>query len=80
MIDCVAAPVDQRLPVSDEELRVIGTPGQKAGGPVITGCAGAGLIVTGISFETFAAPPQVGVDIQTSRYAPGAGKSGPLIM
>ena len=79
VIDCVVAPVDQRLPVGEEELSVIGTPGQKAGGPVITGCGGAGLMVTGISFETTAAPPHSGVEVQTRNSAPVSKKSGPLM-
>jgi hypothetical protein len=39
-MDCVVAPVDQRLPVADEEVRVIAPPAQEsAEGPVIVGVA-----------------------------------------
>ena len=44
------APVDQRLPVRDEEVSVIELPAQKALGPLIVGVAGSGFEVT-----TFAA-------------------------
>jgi hypothetical protein len=40
------APVDQRLPVADEEVRVIEVPGQKAAGPLMVGVGTAGLAVT----------------------------------
>jgi hypothetical protein len=45
-IDCVVAPVDQRLPVADDEVRVIDVPGQKVPGPLMTGVAGAAFTVT----------------------------------
>ena len=45
-IDCVVAPVDQRFPVVDEEVRVIELPGQKLLGPLMIGVAGAGFTVT----------------------------------
>ena len=50
MIACVVAPVDQRLPVSDDEVRMMEAPAQIALGPVIVGVTAAGLAVT-----TFAA-------------------------
>ena len=50
MIDCVVAPVDQRLPVAEDDVSVMLEPAQKADGPVIVGTATAGLAVT-----TFAA-------------------------
>ena len=80
MIDCVAAPFDHKLPVAEEELRVIEPPGQKPDGPVITGFGGAGLMVIGISFETLLAAPQVGVEVQTRKNDPAAGKSAPLMV
>ena len=45
MIDCVVAPVDQRLPVSAEDVSVIVLPAQKDDGPLIVGVAGAGFEV-----------------------------------
>jgi hypothetical protein len=46
VMDCVVAPVDQRLPVADEEVSVTAAPAQNDAGPEITGVAGAGLAVT----------------------------------
>ena len=46
VIDCVVAPVDQRFPVADEEVRVIVLPLQSVAGPLITGVAGSGFAVT----------------------------------
>ena len=46
MIDCVVAPVDQRLPVADDEVSVIVLPVQNEAGPLIVGVAGAGFAVT----------------------------------
>ena len=80
VIDCVVAPVDHRLPVGEDELREIEVPGQKPGGPVITGFGGAGLIVTGTSFEILLAPPQTGVEVQTRKSAPVSAKSGPWMV
>jgi hypothetical protein len=37
VIDCVAAPVDQRFPVAEDDVRVMLLPGQKALGPLIVG-------------------------------------------
>ena len=50
MIDCVVAPVDQRFPVTEDDVSVMLDPAQKADGPVIVGTVAAGLAVT-----TFAA-------------------------
>jgi len=44
-IDCVVAPVDQTLPVADEELSVIGLPGQNELGPLRVGVGGTGAAV-----------------------------------
>jgi archaellum component FlaF (FlaF/FlaG flagellin family) len=46
VIDCVVAPVDQRLPVVADEVRVMLLPAQNADGPLIVGVAGAGFAVT----------------------------------
>ena len=37
MMDCVVAPVDQTLPVVDEEVRVMVLPGQTNVGPLMVG-------------------------------------------
>jgi hypothetical protein len=44
-MDCVVAPVDQTLPVRDDEVRVIVLPVQKDAGPLIVGVAGAAFAV-----------------------------------
>jgi hypothetical protein len=48
VIDCVVAPVDQRLPVADDEVKVTLPPVQNVTGPpaVIVGVAGIGFTVT----------------------------------
>jgi hypothetical protein len=46
VIDGVVAPVDQTLPVAEEEVSVMGTPAQNEAGPVIAGVAGAGFALT----------------------------------
>jgi molybdate-binding protein len=46
VIDCVVAPVDQRFPIADEDVRVIDVPGQNEAGPVMVGVAGGALAVT----------------------------------
>jgi hypothetical protein len=56
VIDCVVAPVDQRLPVADEEVSVMVAPGQKPEGPLIVGVAGAGLVVTARAVEVAEQP------------------------
>jgi hypothetical protein len=43
MIDCVVAPVDQRFPVVEDEVRVMVVPVQKALGPLMVGVAGVGF-------------------------------------
>jgi hypothetical protein len=46
-IDCVVAPVDQRFPVTEEDVRVIVPPAQESEvGPVIVGVAAAAGAVT----------------------------------
>jgi ABC-type glycerol-3-phosphate transport system substrate-binding protein len=51
VIDCVVAPVDQRLPLADEDVSVIVLPAQKADGPLIVGVGGSGLTVTAKAVE-----------------------------
>ena len=46
MIDDVVAPVDQRFPLADEDVRVIVVPGQSADGPLMVGVGAAGFAVT----------------------------------
>jgi hypothetical protein len=46
VIDGVVAPVDQRLPVADDEVSVIVLPAQSEAGPVMVGVAWAGFAVT----------------------------------
>ena len=45
MIDCVVAPVDQRLPVADDDVRVIELPAQNELGPLMVGVGGTGFTV-----------------------------------
>ena len=58
VIDCVVAPVDQRLPVSADDVRVIVPPGQNEVGPLTVGTAGAGFEVmtfaTDVAVQPFA--------------------------
>jgi hypothetical protein len=46
VIDCVVAPVDQVLPVADDDVSVIVVPAQNELGPLIVGVGGAGFTVT----------------------------------
>ena len=48
MIDCVVSPVDHKLPVAEEEVKVTEPPSQNVVGPpaVITGTTGFGFTVT----------------------------------
>jgi hypothetical protein len=46
VIDWVVAPVDQRLPVAEDDVSVIDAPGQNAAGPLMVGVAGVGFAVT----------------------------------
>jgi ABC-type glycerol-3-phosphate transport system substrate-binding protein len=45
-MDCVVAPVDQRLPVAEDDVSVIALPVQNEVGPLIVGVGGSGLTVT----------------------------------
>jgi hypothetical protein len=58
VMDCVVSPVDQRLPVVDDEVKVTLPPVQKVVGPpaVIVGVAGMGFTVTVV--------PADGADVQ----------------
>jgi hypothetical protein len=56
MIDCVVSPVDQRLPVAEDEVNVAAPPAQKAAGPLMTGVAGSGLEVTAKGAEVALQP------------------------
>ena len=51
MIDCVVAPVDQRLPVADEDVSVVLPPAQKEAAPLMVGVAGRALTVTAAAAE-----------------------------
>lgn len=58
VIDCVVSPVDHRLPVADEDVKVTLPPIQKVVGPPaeIVGVAGMGFTVTVV--------PDDGADVQ----------------
>ena len=51
VIDCVVAPVDQRLPVAEDEARVMVVPAQNDAGPLMVGVAGAAFAVTAKAAE-----------------------------
>jgi hypothetical protein len=55
-MDCVIAPVDQRLPVNAEDVRVIVVPAQNVLGPLIVGVAGTGFEVTACATEVAEQP------------------------
>ena len=50
------APVDQRFPVSEEEVSVMLLPAQKADGPAIVGVAGSGFDVTTLARDVAVQP------------------------
>lgn len=54
MIDWVVAPVDQVLPVAEDEVKVTELPEQKVVGPlaVIVGTGGSGFTVTVVAADT----------------------------
>ena len=52
----MVAPVDQRLPVADDEVSVIVLPAQKEAGPLMVGVAGSGLMVTLVAAEVAVQP------------------------
>ena len=56
LIDCVVAPVDQRFPVAEDDVRVIVPPPQKLVGPLIVGVAGTGFAVTANAVEVAEQP------------------------
>lgn len=53
VMDCVTAPVDQVLPVAEDDVKVTEPPEQKVVGPlaVIVGVAGTGVTVTTVAAE-----------------------------
>jgi hypothetical protein len=59
VIDCVLAPVDQRLPVAAEEVRVIVLPAQNELGPLMVGVVGAAFAVTTKGADVEGQPPAV---------------------
>src|SRR5512140_3983213 len=69
VIDCVVAPVDQRLPVSAEEVRVIVEPAQNEVGPLIVGVAGVGFTVTRCAAEVAEQPL---ASVTVTLYVPAA--------
>ena len=52
-MDCVVAPVDQRLSVAEDEVNTTDPPAQNVNGPLaeIVGVAGVGLTVTVSAIE-----------------------------
>jgi len=56
VIDCVVAPVDQTLPVADDEVSVIVLPVQNDAGPLMVGVVTAGLAVTAKAAEVAEQP------------------------
>jgi hypothetical protein len=65
-MDCVVTPVDQLLPVADEEVNVTLPPSQKVVGPlvVMVGVAGIGFTVTVVPAEAAEVqPPLVTVTV-----------------
>ena len=56
VIDGVTAPVDQRFPVAEDEVKVIVLPAQKELGPLIVGVTTAGFAVTANGMEVAAQP------------------------
>jgi hypothetical protein len=56
VIDCVVAPVDQRLPVNAEDVSVIVLPAQNELGPLIVGVAGTGFEVTALAADVAEQP------------------------
>ena len=55
-IDCAVSPVDQRLPVAEDDVRVIVPPPQMLAGPVMVGVACAGFAVTTLAAEVAEQP------------------------
>jgi hypothetical protein len=55
-IDWVVAPVDQTLPVAEEEVRVMGVPGQNEAGPLMVGVVAAALAVTALAADVAEQP------------------------
>jgi len=56
VMDCVVAPVDQRLPVADEDVSVVVRPAQIEARPLMVGVAGSGLATTANGAEVAEQP------------------------
>jgi len=56
VIDCVVAPVDQRLPVAEDDVSVTDPPAQNELAPVMVGVTAAGLAVTASAAEDATQP------------------------
>jgi hypothetical protein len=70
VIDCVVAPVDQRLPVAEDEVKVIAVPSQESkAGPLMVGVATAGFTVTMKGAEVAWQPPAL---VTVTLYEPAA--------
>jgi hypothetical protein len=69
VIDCVVAPVDQTLPVADEDVSVVLPPAQKAVAPEIVGVAGSGFAVTTNGADVAWQPPAL---VAVTLYVPAA--------
>jgi hypothetical protein len=65
-IDCVVAPVDQRLPLAEDDVSVTVPPAQKEEAPLIVGVTEPAVTVIGTSFDS-TAPPHTGIVVQTRK-------------
>ena len=68
-IDCVVSPVDQRLPVNEDDVRVMVVPAQNDAGPVMVGVAVAGFAVTANAVDVAEQPPAL---VTVTVYEPAA--------
>jgi len=69
VIDCVVAPVDQTLPIAEDEVRVIEVPGQNEAGPVMVGVAGGAFAVTAKAADVAEQPLAL---VTVTEYEPAA--------
>ena len=71
VIDCVAAPVDQRFPVAEDDVSVIALPAQNELGPLIVGVGGTGAApaVTTNATDVAEQPP---ASVTVTVYEPAA--------
>ena len=58
----MVAPVDQRLPVADDDVRVMVPPPQMLAGPLMVGVAGVGFAVTTFAAEVAEQPAALVTD------------------